>query len=495
MEGPRWAHQRLHDRWSTLLLRFGFSQGVTPCLGALRHTGGASGAMVCAAPEVAEAMPQEERSTPSEGGALSSGWRLVASRGVATPHQDLERLLPALGRLEGARFPVRLSLAKGPWVLLPVRDGETFLGGLALWTLWGRSIAVGDFAYLQELAALLGKAWGREHHMAVLHRALRLTAAANLVGGLLENEGITPQALFSSALEQVRRVIPFDRCSIYHLDWDAFRLDVLHNEGSEEPFDIFEQETFLLGGGLKALAMEQEKSIVLNGLERHDMKSYAAIPTLAPDRLSRVVGTFGARDAGVFTPKRLMWLSSFLQKVAGVLATWRRQAHWKNEALTDEITGLFNKRHCLRTLEEAWGRHQERGSPLAVGFFDLDHFKQVNDTYGHLAGDVVLGRFGEILRALSPGAGTPFRYGGEEFLLLMPDRDLRAAVMACEGVRQRLAREEWRTQLGAMRVTASCGVAEALRDGATEMDDLIQRADARLYRAKDRGRNRTIFSD
>lgn len=507
MEGPRWAHQRLHDRWSTLLLRFGFSRGIIPCLGVLRHTGGASGVLVCAAPEIAEAptldedvaaeerkkLPDRESPPPSE--PPPSGWQVVAARGVASPSQDLERLRPFLERLEGAHFPVRLTLSRGPWVVLPVRDGQTLLGAMALWTLWGRSIAVGDFAYLQDLAALLGSAWGREHHTTVLHRALRLTAAANLVGGLLEKEGSTPETLLPLALEQVRRVVPFDRCTLYSLDWEAFRLEVLHNEGTSPPFDLFEQEQFLLGGGLKALALEQEKSIVLDHLVRQEMRSYAAIPASAPDRIFRLVGTFGARNSGVFTPKRLAWLSTFLQKVTGTLAMWRRQDLWRNEARTDEVTGLLNKRRCLRSLDEAWTHHLETGTPLALGFFDLDHFKQVNDTYGHLAGDVVLGRFGELLRAGSQGVGTPFRYGGEEFLVLMPEQDFRTAVLVCEEIRQSLAKEAWRTQVGSMQVSVSCGVSEALRDGATDVDDLVRRADVRLYRAKNRGRNRTVFSE
>ena len=126
MEGPRWAHQRLHDRWSTLLLRFGFSRGIIPCLGVLRHTGGASGVLVCAAPEIAEAptldedvaaeerkkLPDRESPPPSE--PPPSGWQVVAARGVASPSQDLERLRPFLERLEGAHFPVRLTqLAHG----------------------------------------------------------------------------------------------------------------------------------------------------------------------------------------------------------------------------------------------------------------------------------------------------------------------------------------------------------------------------------------------
>ncbi len=89
----------------------------------------------------------------------------------------------------------------------------------------------------------------------------------------------------------------------------------------------------------------------------------------------------------------------------------------------------------------------------------------------------------------------PCRFGGEEFLLLMPGTSLKDAVVACEKIRKTLASEAWNTQFGRLQVTVSCGISEAVRDGVSESQDLLALADARLYAAKGRGRNRIVFSD
>lgn len=477
VDSPRWTSLRLHDRWSTLLLRFGFEKGVSACLGALGLAGRQVRALVVAAPDE-----------------VRSEWRSVASRSVPDPEDVLERIRPFLERLVSAKYPYKLALKDAPSLLVPIRDGERFFGVLALWTLWGRKLSAVDHPYLADLASLLGKAWGREHHIGIVESALRLSGTGNLLGQMLERDDADPLRFTGEALLQLRRIVPFSASSVWGMDWEKFQVKLLL-AGEDVPFDLYEEESFLLGRGLRALAMEQDRVIVFSDLKGNRFRGYAAVPARGGDDAFRLVGTFGAAEAHVFTGRRVDYLRTFMNRLAGTWSLWSRMQRWKQEALFDEITGLRNKRCCLREFEASWERHRLRGGEYALAFFDLDHFKTVNDMHGHVAGDVVLGRFGEILRRHAEQMGMPCRFGGEEFLLLMPGTSLKDAVVTCEKIRKTLASEAWNTQFGRLQVTVSCGISEAVRDCVPESQNLLALADARLYAAKGRGRNRIVFSD
>ena len=154
-------------------------------------------------------------------------------------------------------------------------------------------------------------------------------------------------------------------------------------------------------------------------------------------------------------------------------------------ALTDPGTLLPNRRQATLHLERAFAA-AERGAPLSVVIFDLDHFKRVNDRFGHAAGDRALERFAEILRRETRGMNLAARFGGEEFISVLETVDGAGAVTYAERVRQKL--EEERFSWGS--VTVSAGVAEH-EPGMTSPDVLVAAADQALYRAKSRGRNRT----
>lgn len=152
----------------------------------------------------------------------------------------------------------------------------------------------------------------------------------------------------------------------------------------------------------------------------------------------------------------------------------------RTAATTDHLTGLPNR----RALDE-FRRSGELD--VAIAMFDLDHFKSVNDTYGHLVGDIVLQRIARILDAASGGLGTVYRWGGEEFLLVCPRQPAEAAHAAAERARQLTADADWATVAPDLRMTLSAGTAEG-SSGA--LDELIERADLALYRAKRTGRDR-----
>jgi diguanylate cyclase (GGDEF)-like protein len=162
-------------------------------------------------------------------------------------------------------------------------------------------------------------------------------------------------------------------------------------------------------------------------------------------------------------------------------------------AMQDELTGLYNRRHFLELAESEIARVRRTGAPLSVAILDIDHFKRVNDYFGHAAGDRVLRDLAGSLRETLRGSDVPARFGGEEFVVLLTDTMLEGAVAVTERLRERVGRSE--VQLGhgrVARVTVSAGVAELAQ--GERLEGLLERADEALYRAKAEGRDRIMSS-
>jgi diguanylate cyclase (GGDEF)-like protein len=161
------------------------------------------------------------------------------------------------------------------------------------------------------------------------------------------------------------------------------------------------------------------------------------------------------------------------------------------DALTDPLTQLPNRRNGLDFLESEWVFAQTSGAPLACLMLDIDHFKRVNDDYGHAAGDAVLRQLADILKSSSRSVDLVFRYGGEEFAAILTNADLRSALQIGERIRAQVEQNEFRWEQQRIPLTLSVGVAVA---PAARGDSLmlIQAADAALYQAKAAGRNRVV---
>jgi diguanylate cyclase (GGDEF)-like protein len=174
-------------------------------------------------------------------------------------------------------------------------------------------------------------------------------------------------------------------------------------------------------------------------------------------------------------------------QAAPVLANLRNLAIAELRASTDALTGLPNNRALQEHLRRMVAHAVRTGVPMGVALLDLDHFKKVNDTWGHGKGDEVLAAVGSVLESTLRESDVIGRWGGEEFLILLPDNDREAAYLAAERVREAIAAV---TVVGVERaITASLGVATLPDDGA-DIATLTRNADRALYTAKARGRNR-----
>jgi diguanylate cyclase (GGDEF)-like protein len=162
-------------------------------------------------------------------------------------------------------------------------------------------------------------------------------------------------------------------------------------------------------------------------------------------------------------------------------------------SISDGLTGLFNHRHMQEVVHEEFERAKRTGEPLSVVMFDIDHFKAINDTYGHQAGDRVLQELAEILRRTAREIDKLGRYGGEEFIAVLPETSIDAAATFAERVRERVARHPFAVgRAEPLHLTISAGAATYPHAGVYNPRTLVQKADQAMYAAKAAGRNRTM---
>ena len=160
--------------------------------------------------------------------------------------------------------------------------------------------------------------------------------------------------------------------------------------------------------------------------------------------------------------------------------------------MNDTLTGCLNRRGFDHALNQAVIRALRRGGELALLAIDIDHFKVINDTAGHLAGDAVLRELAGLLSHTSRGGDVVGRVGGEEFVVVMPETDLAVATMVAERLRRRIASEQFPIQQGVRSIEVTISIGIAALGSADNAATVLKRADQALYRAKRDGRNRVV---
>ena len=209
----------------------------------------------------------------------------------------------------------------------------------------------------------------------------------------------------------------------------------------------------------------------------------------ADDDIQRRIEAFDAgADEFLTKPIDMPMLRARVRAGERITRTHRIMSEMLN---TDYLTGVLNRRRFMERLEQQYRLSREKAAPFAVAMFDIDHFKRINDTYGHSNGDMALKLFAETCAASVPPGGFLGRLGGEEFCMVLPARDVEAAIALVEDVRLATSALTAKTVEGAdFTFTVSVGMCPA--DGTDSVADLLARADESLYFAKNSGRNRTV---
>lgn len=246
---------------------------------------------------------------------------------------------------------------------------------------------------------------------------------------------------------------------IIDMDWNAIKR--LYGDKGLKPSPV-------IGGGLEC----EDFFVRLNGADRH--LYFLAAPMLDQDgRVVRAVETLVD-----LTDKRAL------------------EDELRRLSVTDELTGLYNQRFFYATLAREVEAARRYVSPLALLLIDLDHFKVFNDTYGHLEGDKVLKRFADSLQVAVRATDLACRYGGEEFVVLLPHTDLEEALAVAERIRLGVEELEFYPVVagqGQRRARVTVSVGAALYASKGDMNELVRQADVAMYRAKEAGRNRVAL--
>jgi len=162
-------------------------------------------------------------------------------------------------------------------------------------------------------------------------------------------------------------------------------------------------------------------------------------------------------------------------------------------AITDYLTGIYNIRYFYNRLEEEFSRAKRYNTPLSCMMFDIDYFKDINDTYGHRIGDIVLREFAQLVRGHSRKSDILARYGGEEFIMLMPQTSLKGAIAEAERIRKIISDYQYMDLDEKERITVSIGITCGPDKKIRTPDDLITLADDALFTAKKKGRNQIVL--
>jgi len=205
----------------------------------------------------------------------------------------------------------------------------------------------------------------------------------------------------------------------------------------------------------------------------------------------RAIGSFALAPRAPERKGDRVLVATIARELGGALRMATLVEESRFMATTDALTGLLNRRSLLESTLREVARTRRYGDQLAVILLDIDHFKQINDRRGHAAGDAVLTAVGKILHAALRTCDIVARWGGEEFVLVLPSTSLEAGALAAERVRGLLASAEITDSTGErIPVSASFGVASYVAEETLEQ--VIDRADRAMYRAKSAGRNRVV---
>ncbi|MDO8579225.1 MAG: sensor domain-containing diguanylate cyclase [Dehalococcoidales bacterium] len=214
------------------------------------------------------------------------------------------------------------------------------------------------------------------------------------------------------------------------------------------------------------------------------MSSAVHLPLLAN---KRAIGSLilASRQPDAYTAKQAAFLKQVAAQMAMPIEHCRMYAMVREQARIDDLTGLFNRRSLDEVIASEINRHARYGGIFSLIILDLDSFKAFNDKRGHLAGDDLLRNVGTVIKGSIRSADQAFRYGGDEFAILLPNTVASAGELVCERIRKQIEEQQ---AAGKLPVTASLGLATWPANGAGA-NDLIAAADAALYRAKTSGGN------
>ncbi len=237
------------------------------------------------------------------------------------------------------------------------------------------------------------------------------------------------------------------------------------------------------------VARDERFAPKVDAVARFNTRSIVCVPLKSKNRILGVIELVNSLEESRFSEADLKILSTIADYAAIAIENARYVERVRELVVTDDLTGLYNSRYLLDLLDYEIDRARRYGYPVSLVFLDLDFFKDVNDTYGHLVGSRLLAEVGRLIRGQIRKADVAIRYGGDEFVVVLPNTPKEGAVTMATHLRTRLRDQYFLEDEGyRIRLTASFGVATFPDDAETKLA-LIRMADRAMYRVKDSTRD------
>ncbi|HMQ30846.1 MAG TPA: diguanylate cyclase [Chloroflexaceae bacterium] len=385
-------------------------------------------------------------------------------------------------------------------IAAPVRSGGQLLGVISLYhTEPGRRFSRRDLELLEMLGRYAGVALQNARRY---QEALRESERRQLLyqASLTFGAALAPEELYQAIHRTLARMMPCDTVAIARLDAAAGEIEYVYLADGRGRWPAHRAP---VSRGLLGWVTRTRASLRLTGCDPALEALFGAEPfgegedptgslvAVALQVGELVIGaiTVQAVDPDAYTPDDLDALETLAATAAIALQNAHLFARVRELATTDALTGVANRRHFFELARLEVERAARYARPLSLLMLDADHFKQVNDRYGHVAGDEVLRAIAARCRASLREVDLIGRYGGEEFLALLPETAGTQALQVAERLREVVADEPVLTSAGPVQVRISLGVASLPGGAAATVEELLDQADRALYAAKAAGRN------
>ncbi|MBI3920835.1 MAG: sensor domain-containing diguanylate cyclase [Armatimonadetes bacterium] len=388
---------------------------------------------------------------------------------------------------------------------VPLTDPKGVLGVLSIdkpLTDCG-SLGSDELAYLTFLADHAAVALKNARLHEDLHHRVAQLSTLYEVGSALTSV-LNVDRLLGKIIEGVVQVTGAQICSLMLLESSGRYLRVRVAQGLSPT--MIKKIAIPVGEGISGHVAKTGEPLLISDIERHpqfkrrSLKKYSSnslltVPLKIKGKTIGVLNVNNKQPTGVFTPDDQNLLSLFANQAAVMIENANLYQNMERLATTDGLTGLFVHRYFQESLDDELRRAKRYQRPLSVLMMDIDHFKRLNDTYGHQAGDHVLREMAQILNRVGrQGHDIIARYGGEEFIIALVETPKRGALRAAERFRSAVEACQWVHKNKPIQVTVSVGVSNYPLDTDTR-ESLIRMADEALYLAKESGRNRVGYFD
>jgi diguanylate cyclase (GGDEF)-like protein len=395
----------------------------------------------------------------------------------------------------------------GAFLGVPVIEDNHLRGVLCADRPTGRTFDAQDEALLAKAAEQILRALQSERVFGAVERSKyeheRFYHASAMLG-----RALTLEQVMDTAFEAAQEIVEFELASIALFDKEKKKHRVCRVRVSEDAKEIVDSASldgleFSDNAGLTAMVVknkhylpaggelrEKDTPVFTRKVKLRGVESLLVLPLVCADE---AVGTFtlASRKKHAFGKDAREMLGVIGNQVAVSIENAKMYRQMETMATTDGLTGLYNHRTFQERFTEMLARAERQSTKLAIILTDVDHFKKVNDTYGHPVGDIVLKKVAQVLAESIRKIDIVARYGGEEFAVILEGTDAAGAHKLAERIRTDMAKQQFQSEKGTFSVTMSLGIA-CMPDDGREKHVLVEHADQALYFAKHNGRNRSV---